>query len=306
LGALCHIVQLAISLKNILGYKDGQLVPYLASQQRAKEVCASHQQVFTKSGKTAKVVSTWEELRINLQQLLMEEGGSVMLSAVKRLFKSRFDLDLSETFLGQRRMFELLQDPRMEGMCVLQSHSSGQLMVHLVEPTHVAPVQFVIPVCVPQITAPSSGAQLSVPALCLSTTPTSQPSQGIAPRSPELQLPELQLELAECASPCTTPRRSLCSWSLESAWAQQAEEEEEEEEQYVVCKPGDESECSDLPSTIAESFTGSLFDELASVCTPVRNTFIDYSAPADEYLHSGSAKRRAQSEPRRRQVQRPC
>merc|ERR1719215_2457757 len=193
------------------------------------------------------------------------------------------------------------KDPRMEGVCVVQPHSSGQLMVYLAEPTHVAPLQFVIPIAVPP-----TWTQSPVPALCLSTTPPLQSPQGLPPRPPQLQLPELQLELAECASPCTTPRRSLCSWSLESAWAQQAEEEEEKEEQYVVGKPGDESECSDLPSTTAESFTGSLFDELASVCTPVRNTFIDYSAPADEYLHSGSAKRRAQSEPRRRQVQRPC
>merc|ERR1740138_554608 len=43
LGQVCHIVQLAISQKKILGYLNGAVVPYVRSQSMVKEQCAQFQ-----------------------------------------------------------------------------------------------------------------------------------------------------------------------------------------------------------------------------------------------------------------------
>merc|ERR1719174_427825 len=40
LGRVCHIVQLAISQKKLLGYLNGAVVPYAFSQSMVKEQCA--------------------------------------------------------------------------------------------------------------------------------------------------------------------------------------------------------------------------------------------------------------------------
>lgn len=48
---------------------------------------------------------------------------------MKRFFRSRFDLELSETSLGYGRMSELLQDPRFAEICRLESQGKVQLVV---------------------------------------------------------------------------------------------------------------------------------------------------------------------------------
>merc|ERR1719326_1152891 len=40
LGQICHIVQLAISQRKLLGYHNGSVVPYASSQSMLKEQCA--------------------------------------------------------------------------------------------------------------------------------------------------------------------------------------------------------------------------------------------------------------------------
>jgi hypothetical protein len=47
LGQVCHIVQLAISQKKILGYLNGAVVPYARSQSKVKEQCANAQTACT-------------------------------------------------------------------------------------------------------------------------------------------------------------------------------------------------------------------------------------------------------------------
>merc|ERR1740121_780842 len=143
LGQVCHIVQLAISQKRILGYLEGQLVPYMHSEEWVKEQCAFHQQpICSKEGANSLPVASWEDARRGLLQLLASETspelGVVTLSNVKRLFRSRFQLELSETALGHSRLFDLLHDVRFRDVCTVQAHRNGQLLVKRIEgPKHV-------------------------------------------------------------------------------------------------------------------------------------------------------------------------
>lgn len=142
LGQICHIVQLAISQKRILGYLGGQLgsqlVPYHHSDEWVKEQHAYHQQpISPKKGLSDLPVATWEDARTCMSELLYFESnpepGVVTLSNVKRLFRSRFQLELSETVLGYSRLFDLLHDVHFSDVCVLQAHKNGQLLVKRVD-----------------------------------------------------------------------------------------------------------------------------------------------------------------------------
>jgi len=53
----------------------------------------------------------------------------VTVSNVKRLFRSYFGLDLSETALGYSRLSDLLQDPRFRDIGVVQARGAGQVVV---------------------------------------------------------------------------------------------------------------------------------------------------------------------------------
>merc|ERR1712190_628328 len=129
----------------ILGYLEGQLVPYLHSEDWVKEQCAFHQQpICSKEGTISLPVATWEEARKCLLQLLHSESdpdlGVVTLSNVKRLFRSRFQLELSETALGHSRLFDLLHDVRFRDVCIVQAHRNGQLLVKRIEGPKQVPV----------------------------------------------------------------------------------------------------------------------------------------------------------------------
>jgi hypothetical protein len=78
LGQVCHIVQLAISQKKLLGYLSGSVVPYAFSQSKLKEEAAQLNAPCTASlmpsilpvaisGKSAResslIVATWETAR---------------------------------------------------------------------------------------------------------------------------------------------------------------------------------------------------------------------------------------------------
>merc|ERR1719284_2284233 len=77
--------------------------------------------------------TTWEEARERLWELLNSEAnpepGVLTLSNVKRLFRARFQLELSETALGHTRLFDLLHDVRFLDVCTVEAHRNGQLLV---------------------------------------------------------------------------------------------------------------------------------------------------------------------------------
>merc|ERR1719330_587002 len=134
LGQVCHIVQLAISQRRLLGYRNGFLCPYKHSEGWVKEQCAVAQ---APTGQESCPPVTWEEAPALLRQLLSShrqaETGGVSLSNLKRLFCLDFQRELSQTVLGHVRLLDLLKDPRLENICTLHAQSNGQVLVRAAE-----------------------------------------------------------------------------------------------------------------------------------------------------------------------------
>jgi len=132
LGQVCHIVQLAISRRKILGYLNGAVVPHGRSQSMVKERCAQMQRPCEGSGAGSRKVADWPAVRKCLSQIMrsiVRANGSMPLSNVKRLFRSRFQLLLSETALGHAKLSELLQDPRLSDICSVRLKGNVYLVL---------------------------------------------------------------------------------------------------------------------------------------------------------------------------------
>lgn len=148
LGEVCHLVQLAISQHKILGYCNGAVVPYSRSQSRVKEECAVSQQPCVGPPKEdpapSLTLASLEKARECLKEILASAEGDksdpqapsmIPLSNVKRLFRSRYQTELSETALGHSKLSELLQDQRFSDICEVQLQGQGYIVVQvLAEP----------------------------------------------------------------------------------------------------------------------------------------------------------------------------
>jgi len=305
-GKVCHVVQLAISQRRLLGHREGRLVPFEASDECAKERCALQQQPFSSKkaeAATALPVASWEKTRACLQQLLLaadEKDAELPLSDVKRLFRRQFDVELNETALGYTRVFDLLQDPRLHDICTVHSQGNGQVSVRRVDEVRFWPapaVGFRLP-CVPgRLDAGDRVPQLPplamvrpkmpAEAVCLSTVP--MPSAS----------PASNLEHPTGVPPLSVCLANLPAWELVSPGASPRGELEKDS----WCGMSYREEC-DVASTTADSCAGwgttcasdEEEDEQRAFCLPiVKNTFINI-APASSLI--GSARRRTQSEPR--------
>jgi hypothetical protein len=150
LGQVCHIVQLAMSEKKLLGYYDGAVVPYGRSQSMMKERCAVQQQPRGDACEEAAALAlaTWESARSCLRSILEEaarvaadvneeaggtggQPGAVPLSNVKRQFRTQFHLELSETTLGHSKLSSLLQDNRFEDICSVRLDGQGYTVIQV-------------------------------------------------------------------------------------------------------------------------------------------------------------------------------
>lgn len=143
LGRVCHIVQLAISQKKVLGYLNGSVVPYKSSQSMMKERRAEQQLPCCLKPPMcdAEVLpfATLEAACAGVRAIVLDSASdaagscngesAVPLSNVKRLFRSRYGLDLSETMLGHAKLSELLQDARFAHVCSVRLGSNGYLVV---------------------------------------------------------------------------------------------------------------------------------------------------------------------------------
>mmetsp|Transcript_112454 Transcript_112454/g.206398 ORF Transcript_112454/g.206398 Transcript_112454/m.206398 type:complete len:597 (+) Transcript_112454:100-1890(+) len=132
LGQVCHMVQLAISTKKILGYNLSTIVAYGCSQSMEKEQCAASNVACSgRDGRSAGMPAlSWEEARFYLQELLSSSPPTgIQLPNVKRLFKSRFNANLSETALGYSKVSDLLQDPHFQDICVVKEHGQGYVVM---------------------------------------------------------------------------------------------------------------------------------------------------------------------------------
>jgi hypothetical protein len=145
LGQVCHIIQLAMSQKKILGYWNGSIVPYARSQSKMKAECAMFSVPCLTCGKeepasgenTQMQTATWGNTRQYLQEILADapetaEGNRcVPLSNVKRLFRSKYNTLLSETMLGYMKLSELLQDPQLSDVCTVRLGDYGYIVVQV-------------------------------------------------------------------------------------------------------------------------------------------------------------------------------
>jgi len=134
LGKLCHIVQLAISQKKILGYSNGAVVPYAHSQTMAKERCALQRQTCATSSrggrtgaKASHPIANWDVVCAFMRQIFATHDA-VPLSNIKRIFRTQFRHELSETSLGHSKLTELLQDSRLSGICTVRLQGHGYVV----------------------------------------------------------------------------------------------------------------------------------------------------------------------------------
>jgi hypothetical protein len=119
LGRLSHIIELGLTEKKLLGYKNGAIVVYKMSERALKEQSATQQQPCAVSNNMQ--VATLEMARAGLKQLLQEApSGSLPLPNVKRLFASQFNMQLSETVFGHSKVSDLLQDVLFRDICTVE------------------------------------------------------------------------------------------------------------------------------------------------------------------------------------------
>jgi hypothetical protein len=147
LGQVCHIVQLSITGRKVLGYRNGTVVPYSRSQSMLKETCALQQQACDNMCAEAAALefATWESARNSLRKILAAAAldspgpGIVPLSNIKRTFRAEFQLELSETVLGHSKLSELLQDYNFKDICVVELEKHGYIVVQRQQGEEVSP-----------------------------------------------------------------------------------------------------------------------------------------------------------------------
>lgn len=172
LGQVCHVVQLAISQKKILGYLNGAVVPYGRSQSKVKDSAAERAtHVKTGSGSTSgSQFADWPAVKEGISEILAElgPGAFVQLSNIKRLFRSKFQTELSETALGHAKLSDLLQDAHLHDICSVKLHGHGYV-VSAVPRMATAPVAA-------QVSAAAAGAS----AVAALLAPSERPLRGRA------------------------------------------------------------------------------------------------------------------------------
>jgi hypothetical protein len=131
LGQVCHVVQLAMSQKKLLGYLDGTIAPYRHSSSRVKDA-AAELCVGSSSGHQLPLASAVEarNCMIDVLESAVRKGRKqVPISTLKRLFRSRFHKELSETALGYTKLSDLLQDEAFQDLCNVCLQERGYVVV---------------------------------------------------------------------------------------------------------------------------------------------------------------------------------
>jgi len=145
---------------------------YARSETAMKEQCAE-QQVLIKKARSP--LATWDVLRSCLRDVLQEvQESGYPLSNIKRILRSRFKVDLSETALGHATATELFKDARLQDICSVRLLDSGyvlfpEFVTEMVEPEVVEP-EVVEPEAFENFATPAAPLPLLKPSV-LSTTP---------------------------------------------------------------------------------------------------------------------------------------
>jgi len=132
LGEVCHIVQLAMSEKKLLGYLDGTIAPYERSNSMVKDTAA---ELCMGSSNTSQQIplATWASARscmVDVLESAVRKGKKqVPISTLKRLFRSRFHIELSETALGHTKLSDLLQNEVFSDICSVRLLERGYVVL---------------------------------------------------------------------------------------------------------------------------------------------------------------------------------
>lgn len=321
LGQVCHIVQLAISQKRLLGFLEGHLVPRPYSEEWVKEQCAFHQ-LPAGDGVSSLPVASWGQARQRLRELLDSDPhdsvSNLTLSNVKRLFRDRFQLELSETALGHSRMFDLLHDVRFRDVCSVQAHRNGQLLVKRVDGPYQVPCHL-LSLQQPEVPQPQkSGCLLAATAesaapevwdaVCLGSV--TYPISCMLPSLATLRNVQVDLGMDTCWQPLPTgisPQDfRLCADSKGCDEDSDQSTDFPYPQDLAGCSSddGERQSRSSLLAAQAEAIRAE--EESAAVCLPlcsdislqecdhfIKNTFIDIPSPA-----SIGSKRRLRSVPK--------
>jgi len=73
-------------------------------------------------------VADWPQALRIIKEILDASDLPVPLSNIKRLFRSKYNVELSETALGAPKLSKLLQDERMQEVCSVELQKSGYVV----------------------------------------------------------------------------------------------------------------------------------------------------------------------------------
>lgn len=134
LGRICHFVQIAISTRKVLGYLNGGITSYSRSHSCMKDNAASHKASCAQPAIVSELtIASWKDARRCLKQILTEslQAGvdQVPLSNIKRICRSQFHIELSETSLGHSKLSDFLQDERLSNICTVRLLDQGYFVI---------------------------------------------------------------------------------------------------------------------------------------------------------------------------------
>mmetsp|Transcript_123987 Transcript_123987/g.246888 ORF Transcript_123987/g.246888 Transcript_123987/m.246888 type:complete len:453 (-) Transcript_123987:82-1440(-) len=137
-GQVCHIVQLAVRLRCIFGYRNGHIVPYALSRDCEKHSKACARQPVRQNLPSHTGVASWHDFQAILRDILQDPSyfDGVPLMYLKRLFRERAGLQLSETALGCSTLKKVFEDPTISKLCRLQRIRSDLVIQRVQEVTH--------------------------------------------------------------------------------------------------------------------------------------------------------------------------
>lgn len=254
-------------------------------------------------------MASWEDVREGLQRLLNpwlqpepSSSSTITISNVRRLFQSRFQLELSVTALGHVRLLDVLKDSRLHDVCVVSSQRSGQLLVTKAE-CH----QDLYPVSPPGVwdaagawdTAACTGF-FQVPMLTL-------PFMSFVSQDDATAWEDVHSDCSGALlSPGASPRGCAASeqlWkSTESSISESTAVEESHDCNLSSGSSDDIEENLESPRCWSAQAKISACHSHGDIAGPwqieVRNTFIDLKMGGDGHLRSGGgARQRSHSQP---------
>jgi len=134
LGRICHFVQIAISSRKVLGYLNGGVTSYSRSHSCMKDSAASHKSSCAQPAIVSELtIASWKDARRCLKQILTEslQAGvdQVPLSNIKRICRSQYQIELSETSLGHSKLSDFLQDECLSNICTVRLLDQGYFVI---------------------------------------------------------------------------------------------------------------------------------------------------------------------------------